>query len=298
MTTTYEIYTMYFDDDVRTDGNNKKYFYTKKEAKEEPGLRAVLVVLNEKNNFVTIYKYKKITDFQEDYKTLEKQPNIKNLSNPYIRTNPMELSKFKNYALQRSEMPKGKTVSYTKEEEVEEEEEEEKPKKKKKGTASDTKAISKESLSKPKPKEDTPVNSMEEVTIKKKKKKRKLKIIPKEIVKARDLSKQPAPPRKSAGQRVRALRSDKDRDHNWSDGRDSTTADNKKTRVYKANEDVDWSEVRCNGDTCWKTKTRKTDATTANKKAKGKKVYAYNKATGHYGGQLRRKKKKKTEFID
>jgi hypothetical protein len=191
--------------------------------------------------------------------------------------------------------PKKVEVEEEVEEPKKEEEIEEKPKKKKiftkkkKGTATDTNAISKESLSKSKPKEDTPINSMEEVTIKKK---RKFNIIPKEIAKARreatkdvDLSKQPAPPRKSAGQRVRAVRSDKGDDHTWSDGRENTKA-------YKDNEDVDWSEVRCNGDTCWKTETRKTDATTANQKAKGKKVYAYNKATGHYKGQLRRKKTK------
>ena len=84
------------------------------------------------------------------------------------------------------------------------------------------------------------------------------------------------------------------KNHNWSDGRENTKA-------YKANKGVDWSRVRCSGDadTCWETNTRKTDATTANNKAKGKKVYAYNKATGHYVKQLRRKKKKKnTEFID
>ena len=100
----------------------------------------------------------------------------------------------------------------------------------------------------------------------------------------KDLSKQPAPPRKSKGERVRAVRSDKGQDHKWSDGRE-------KTKTYKENEDVDWSRVRCREDTCWKTNTRSTDATTANKKSGGQKVYKYNKEKGHYIKQLRRKKK-------
>ena len=111
---------------------------------------------------------------------------------------------------------------------------------------------------------------------------------PKENIKltVNDLSKQPAPPRKSAGQRVRAVRSDKGKDHNWKDGRE-------KTKTYKENEDVDWSRVRCRDDTCWKTNTRKTDATTKNKKAGDEKVYQYNVDKGHYIKQLRRKKKTK-----
>tara|TARA_R110002072_G_scaffold253987_1_gene412874 strand:- start:13374 stop:14273 length:900 start_codon:yes stop_codon:yes gene_type:complete len=128
-----------------------------------------------------------------------------------------------------------------------------------------------------------PVKQKKEIVFKKKQKE-PIKSNIKLTVSDKDLSKQPAPPRKSKGERVRAVRSDKGQDHKWSDGRE-------KTKTYKENEDVDWSRVRCREDTCWKTNTRSTDATTANKKSGGQKVYKYNKEKGHYIKQLRRKKK-------
>ena len=104
----------------------------------------------------------------------------------------------------------------------------------------------------------------------------------------KDLSKQVAPPRKSKGERVRGVRDDKGGHHKWADGRT-------KRKTYKLNKknDVDWSRVRCKDDTCWKTNTRKTDATTKNKKSGDKKVYEYNVDNDHYKGQLRRKKGKR-----
>ena len=90
-------------------------------------------------------------------------------------------------------------------------------------------------------------------------------------------SKMVAPPRKSAGDRVRAVRDDKGGHHKWSDGRENTPA-------YKRNkrEGVNWSDVRCKGATCWTTKTRRTDKT-------GVGAYKKNKDEGHYVKQLRRK---------
>ena len=104
----------------------------------------------------------------------------------------------------------------------------------------------------------------------------------------KELSKQVAPPRKSKGERVRSVRDDKGGHHKWADGRT-------KRKTYKLNKknDVDWSRVRCREDTCWKTDTRKTDATTKNKKSGDKKVYEYNVDNDHYKGQLRRKKGKR-----
>tara|TARA_R110000803_G_scaffold77315_2_gene142156 strand:- start:1703 stop:2206 length:504 start_codon:yes stop_codon:yes gene_type:complete len=91
------------------------------------------------------------------------------------------------------------------------------------------------------------------------------------------LKKMVAPPRKSAGDRVRAVRDDKGNHHKWSDGRENTSA-------YKRNkrEGVNWSDVRCKGATCWTTKTRRTDKT-------GVGAYKQNKDEGHYVKQLRRK---------
>lgn len=93
------------------------------------------------------------------------------------------------------------------------------------------------------------------------------------------LSNQPAPPRKSKGERERAVRSDKGKDHKWKDGRE-------RTETYKKNEGVDWSRVRCKAETCWKTNTRKTDN-------KGDGAYKKNKDEGKYEGQLRRKGKRR-----
>ena len=97
--------------------------------------------------------------------------------------------------------------------------------------------------------------------------------------KIKGLKKMVAPPRKLASQRVRAVRDDKGDHHQWSDGRERTTA-------YKTNKrnNVNWSEVRCRADTCWKTKTRKTDKT-------GQGAFKKNVDEGHYKGQLRRKKR-------
>jgi len=93
----------------------------------------------------------------------------------------------------------------------------------------------------------------------------------------RQLKKQPAPARKKASDRVRAVRSDRGGHHNWSDGRE-------KSAIYKLNKknNVKWSEVRCREATCWKTNTRKTDK-------KGVGSYKVNLRDGHYKGQLRRK---------
>mgnify|MGYP003631235135 CR=1 FL=1 len=93
------------------------------------------------------------------------------------------------------------------------------------------------------------------------------------------LSNQPAPPRKSKGERERAVRSDKGKDHKWKDGRE-------RTETYKKNEGVDWSRVRCKAETCWKTNTRKTDN-------KGSGAYKKNVEEDKYDGQLRRKGKRR-----
>lgn len=104
-----------------------------------------------------------------------------------------------------------------------------------------------------------------------------------EQIRSRRLEEQPAPPRKDAGDRVRAVRSDKGKDHKWKDGRENT-------ETYKRNEGVDWSRVRCKGSagpqggtTCWNTTSRRTDAT-------GEEAYKKNVGTRHYIKQLRRKK--------
>ena len=88
-----------------------------------------------------------------------------------------------------------------------------------------------------------------------------------------------APPRKTKGQRVRAVRSDKGEHHSWTDGRQQTA-------VYKLNKKnkVNWSEVRCRANTCWKTKTRRTDY-------EGEQAYRNNVEEDHYVKQLRRKKR-------
>ena len=96
---------------------------------------------------------------------------------------------------------------------------------------------------------------------------------------AKALRSMPRPPRKSKGERVRAVRSDKGKDHKWKDGRE-------RTKTYKENKDVDWSRVRCRPPTCWKTEIRRTDK-------EGKGAYKKNKAGGHYKGQLRRKGKRR-----
>ena len=98
-----------------------------------------------------------------------------------------------------------------------------------------------------------------------------------EQIRSRRLEEQPAPPRKGAEDRVRAVRSDKGKDHKWSDGRENT-------ETYKRNEGVDWSRVRCRDTTCWNTTSRRTDAT-------GKDAYKKNVSTRHYIKQLRRKTK-------
>tara|TARA_R110002153_G_scaffold109511_8_gene250385 strand:- start:1245 stop:1628 length:384 start_codon:yes stop_codon:yes gene_type:complete len=89
------------------------------------------------------------------------------------------------------------------------------------------------------------------------------------------LADDPAPPRKAKGDRQRAVRSDKGKDHKWSDGRE-------RTDTYKENEGVNWSRIRCRSGTCWKTETRKTDK-------KGSGAFKKNVEGGHYKGQLRRK---------